>query len=219
MTDRGDGATGGPLDHIRRVGIVPVLTVHDPGIAALLADALADGGLEVVEITMRTPSALDSIATVARDAPHVTVGAGTVTTADEAIAAIDAGAHFVVSPGLDDGVVAAARDRGIAVLPGVATPTEVMRARAMGIDAVKLFPAEPLGGPAMVRSLAAVWPSLRFVPTGGISASTAADYLASPAVLAVGGSWMVDEAAVSERRWDDLRRAAACAAGIAAARP
>lgn len=200
-----------PLTMMGRQGVVPVITIHDAVDACAIVDALAEAGFPVVEITMRTPDALRAIELAAEGVPHATVGAGTVTTVQEAVAAIDRGAEFIVSPGIDDGVIDTARRNRIAVVPGVATPTEVMRARVMGVDTVKLFPVTALGGLSLVRSLSAVWPSMTFVPSGGISAATAPEYLSSPSVLAVGGSWMLDRDALAERRWDDVRAFAVAA--------
>lgn len=211
--DATDGSIN-PLELIGRIGVIPVLTIDNIDVAVPLVRALVDGGLTAVEITLRTPAGLLAISRVAAEVPDALMGAGSVVSADLAAAAIDAGARFVVSPGLDEGVIATARARGVTVLPGVATPTELMRAVAMAVDTVKLFPAEVLGGTTMVRSLSAVWPAVRFVPTGGITLSTAAEFLAMTSVLAVGGSWMVPRHAVAERRWDDIQRAATTAAEL-----
>jgi 2-dehydro-3-deoxyphosphogluconate aldolase/(4S)-4-hydroxy-2-oxoglutarate aldolase len=164
-----------------------------------------------VEVTFRTAAAAEAIASVAgRD--DVWVGAGTVTSSAQAEVAIGGGARFVVSPGFDDGVAAVCRERGVGYLPGVATATEVMRARAVGLDVVKLFPAEAVGGLSMVKALAAPFPDVRFVPTGGVDEARAADYLAHPAVLAVGGSWMVPREAVNAGDWARVRELARGAA-------
>lgn len=205
-----------PLERLGRVGVVPVVTITEAGTAADLTTALVDGGLDVVEITLRTPDAFDALAAAATTS--ATVGAGTVLSEQQATAAIEAGARFLVSPGLDPRVVATGHDRNVPVIPGVATPTELMQARSLGVDTVKLFPAAALGGPAFVRALAAVWPSVRFVPTGGISAVDAPAYLATPGVAAVGGSWMIDPDAVADRRWSDVRDAAAAARALGADR-
>ena len=129
-------------------------------------------------------------------------------TAAQVDRAVDAGAAFIVSPGLDEEVVARARTRGVPIIPGVATATEIQRALALGLSTVKLFPAGPLGGPAMLAALSAPFPGVRFVPTGGIGAAELADYLALPSVLAVGGSWLVAPALLREGRWDDITRLA-----------
>lgn len=205
------------LSAIGSTRIIPVLTVDNVTDAHPVAMALLDGGLDILEVTLRTPAAIDSISAIASDAPGMVVGAGSVTTAELAAAAIDAGAQFLVSPGFDDGVIRVASAHDTPVIPGIATPTEVMRAIAAGLDVVKLFPAEVLGGVAMIKALAAVWPALRFVPTGGVSAQLATDYLALPEVLAVGGSWMVPAAAVSQGDAAAISAAAqACVAQVAA---
>jgi 2-dehydro-3-deoxyphosphogluconate aldolase / (4S)-4-hydroxy-2-oxoglutarate aldolase len=188
------------LEQIRRARVVPVVTVRDAADAVPLAESLAGAGLPVVEITLRTAAGLDAIREAAAVRGAV-VGAGTVTTEEQATAALDAGARFVVSPGLVEEVVIACRDRGILALPGIATPTELLRAVALGAGVVKLFPAAVLGGPAMVRALAALNPELGFVPTGGIDLETARDYLAIPQVIAVGGSWMVPGSVLAARDW------------------
>jgi 2-dehydro-3-deoxyphosphogluconate aldolase/(4S)-4-hydroxy-2-oxoglutarate aldolase len=187
-------------DAIARAGVVPVVTLDDARHADPLVDALAGGGLPVVEITLRTAAGLAALRRVAHRG-DVTVGAGTVTTGEQAERAVDAGARFVVSPGLDEDVVRVCLRRGVPVVPGVATPTELMRARRLGLTVVKLFPAGPLGGPAMVRALAALDPDVRFLPTGGVTRDSAPDYLALPCVLAVGGTWMAPAAAVSAGDW------------------
>jgi 2-dehydro-3-deoxyphosphogluconate aldolase/(4S)-4-hydroxy-2-oxoglutarate aldolase len=168
----------------------------------------------VVEVTLRTDAGLASIAAIASDFPSTCVGAGSVTTADQAHAAADAGARFLVSPGLDDGVVMAARERGVRVIPGIATPTELMRALAHDLAVVKFFPAEPLGGLATLRALSSVWPHVHFVPTGGISAGNAADYLADPCVLAVGGSWVTPRQLVASQDWGQITTLAARARAL-----
>ena len=200
------------LDGLREVGVVPVVTIDDPGKSFALASALASGGLRYVEITLRTSAALESLS-AARGAGAV-LGAGTVTTAQEAAQAIEAGAQFVVSPGLDEGVVRYCRDQGVPVIPGVATPTEVMAARALGLRALKVFPVGSLGGPGFVRSLAAVWPDMVFMPTGGVTQEVAPQYLSLASVLAVGGSWMVPPALLSVHAWDDVETAARTAARL-----
>ncbi|MGQ4365529.1 bifunctional 4-hydroxy-2-oxoglutarate aldolase/2-dehydro-3-deoxy-phosphogluconate aldolase [Streptomyces sp. SAS_272] len=185
--------------------IVPVLTVPDLGTAAPLARALAAGGARSAEVTFRTPDAEQVVKAMAAEGGLV-VGAGTVLTAEQAERAVAAGARFLVSPGLDDEVLDAARALGVPVAPGVATATEVMRAVKAGIDTVKLFPAEPLGGRTMLRALAAPFPGVRFMPTGGIDSAALPGYLSEPAVLAVGGSWMVTPALLRSGDYAEIRR-------------
>jgi 2-dehydro-3-deoxyphosphogluconate aldolase / (4S)-4-hydroxy-2-oxoglutarate aldolase len=184
------------LEHspaLHRIGtsrLVPVVVVDDPPSARPLADALVDGGLPVAEVTFRTSGAAAALQQMAAN-PDVCVGAGTVLTAEQVDAAVDAGAQFVVSPGLSRQVVRRCTERGVPAIPGVATATEVTHALALGVGVAKLFPAAQLGGVSMVRALAGPFPQMRFIPTGGVSADSAADYLAQRSVLAVGGSWMV----------------------------
>jgi len=193
--------------------VVPVVVLDRADDAAPLADALVGGGIGCMEITFRTAAAADAIALVAgRD--DVVVGAGTVTTAAQAVTAIDAGSRFVVSPGFDDGVAAVCRERGVAYLPGVATATEIMRARAAGLDVLKLFPAGAIGGLATLKALAGPFPDVRFVPTGGVDEARAAEYLAHPAVLAVGGSWMAPREAVNAGDWARIKELARGAAKL-----
>ncbi|MFF4029267.1 bifunctional 4-hydroxy-2-oxoglutarate aldolase/2-dehydro-3-deoxy-phosphogluconate aldolase [Streptomyces sviceus] len=192
-------------DLLAKTRIVPVLTVPDATTAAPLADALAAGGARCAEVTFRTPDAEQVVKAMAAQG-HLVVGAGTVLTAEQAERAVAAGARFLVSPGLDDEVVVAARALGVPVTPGVATATELMRAVKVGLDTVKLFPAEPLGGRAMLRALAAPFPGVRFMPTGGIDAAALPGYLAEPSVLAVGGSWMATPALLKSRAYGEIRR-------------
>lgn len=197
----------GVFEAIARAGVVPVVTVEQAGDAERMTDALVAGGLPVVEITLRTDAGLEAIARLAARSDAL-VGAGTVIDRAQVDSAVDAGARFVVSPGLEQGVVERARERGVAAIPGIATATELMSAAGLGLGVVKLFPAEPLGGAATVRALSAVLPDLRFLPTGGIGPDTAPDYLALEAVLAVGGSWMVPQPAIADGDWNAVEVAA-----------
>ncbi|MFC8435799.1 bifunctional 4-hydroxy-2-oxoglutarate aldolase/2-dehydro-3-deoxy-phosphogluconate aldolase [Streptomyces sp. NPDC057253] len=192
-------------DLLAEARIVPVLAVPDHATAAPLAHALAAGGARTAEVTFRTPDAERVVKAMAAEGGLV-VGAGTVLTAEQAERAVAAGARFLVSPGLDDEVLAAARALGVPIAPGVATATELMRAVKAGLDTVKLFPAEPLGGRAMLRALAAPFPGVRFMPTGGIDAAALPGYLAEPAVLAVGGSWMATPALLRSGDYAEIRR-------------
>jgi 2-dehydro-3-deoxyphosphogluconate aldolase/(4S)-4-hydroxy-2-oxoglutarate aldolase len=212
-TRRPADATG-VIDAMGRVRVIPVVTVKKADDAVGLVLALVEGGLPVVEITLRTPTAMESIHRAATQVPEAIVGAGSVTSAANAAAAIDAGAQFIISPGLDQGVVETAHDRGTPVIPGVATATELMRAVALGVNVVKLFPAELVGGSAMITALSALWPDMRFVPTGGISPANAAEYLALPQVLAVGGSWMASGSAIASRDWASITEVAAASVAL-----
>ncbi|MFD7370026.1 bifunctional 4-hydroxy-2-oxoglutarate aldolase/2-dehydro-3-deoxy-phosphogluconate aldolase [Streptomyces mirabilis] len=185
--------------------VMPVLTVPFTATAAPLADALAAGGARCAEVTFRTPDAEQVLKAMAAHGGLV-VGAGTVLTPEQAERAVAAGARFVVSPGFDEEVVAKCRELGVPVVPGIATATELMHALRTGLDTVKLFPAEALGGLRTLRALAAPFPGMRFVPTGGIDASRLAAYLADPAVLAVGGSWMATPAHLESGAYAEIRR-------------
>jgi len=200
--------------------LVPVVVSDVPAHAIGLGRALADGGLPIAEVTLRMPRALELLAAMAEGCPDLVVGAGTVVTADQVDAAVDAGARFLVSPGLAVDVVERARGRQVPILPGVATPSDLMAATALGLDLVKLFPAGSLGGADTVRALAAPFPAMRFVPTGGIGPADLADYLSVPAVAAVGGSWMVPAGALADGDHDTVRRLTAESVQAArAARP
>jgi 2-dehydro-3-deoxyphosphogluconate aldolase/(4S)-4-hydroxy-2-oxoglutarate aldolase len=179
-----------------------------------LAEALTAGGLPLAEVTFRTSAARETVATMAAD-PAMVVGAGTIISADQVDTAVAAGARFVVSPGFSQAVVRRCRDLDVPVVPGVATATELMAALDAGITIVKLFPAEPLGGITALRSLAAVFPQVRFVPTGGISAANAMTYLTEASVLAVGGSWMVAPPLLARQSWDAVARLTAEAVALA----
>ncbi|MGW4892850.1 bifunctional 4-hydroxy-2-oxoglutarate aldolase/2-dehydro-3-deoxy-phosphogluconate aldolase [Kitasatospora sp. NPDC004240] len=185
--------------------VVPVLTVPSAATAGPLADALAAGGARCAEVTLRTPGAESVLRTMAAHG-GLAVGAGTVVTPEQAERAVEAGARFVVSPGFDEEVVARCRELGVPVVPGIATATELMSALKAGLDTVKLFPAEPLGGTGMLRALAAPFPRARFMPTGGIGLARLSDYLAHPAVRAVGGSWMATAAHLEHGDYDEIRR-------------
>jgi 2-dehydro-3-deoxyphosphogluconate aldolase/(4S)-4-hydroxy-2-oxoglutarate aldolase len=186
--------------------LVPVVVVDGAEQGARLADALVAGGLPVAEITLRTAGGLDAIRAVAANQPDVIVGAGTVTTASQVDDVVAAGARFIVSPGLSEAVVRRAQEHGIPVLPGVATPTEIMAALDLGVEVVKLFPASVVGGPSAIKAFAAPFPQLRFVPTGGVNADNLGDYLGLKPVLAVGGSWMVEKSLVTAGDWDEITR-------------
>ena len=191
--------------------VVPVVVIDDPARADDLGAALAAGGLPVAEVTFRTPDAADVLRRLAGRGDLV-VGAGTVVTAAQVDQAAAAGACFVVSPGLSRAVVTRCQELGLPVLPGVSTATEVIAALDLGLDTVKFFPAEACGGLGTVKALSAAFPSVRFVPTGGITAASAPAYLEHRAVAAVGGSWMVAPDLLAAGRWDDV--AARCADAV-----
>ncbi|WP_371664151.1 bifunctional 4-hydroxy-2-oxoglutarate aldolase/2-dehydro-3-deoxy-phosphogluconate aldolase [Streptomyces sp. NBC_00280] len=192
--------------------IMPVLTIPSAASAGALADALAAGGATCAEVTFRTPDAEQALKTMAAHG-GLTVGAGTVLTPEQAERAVTAGARFIVSPGYDEQVVAKCGELGVPVVPGIATATELMRALRAGLDTVKLFPAEALGGLATLRALSAPFPQARFVPTGGIDAERLTAYLPEPAVLAVGGSWMATRTHLAHGDYTAIRRLTAEAVG------
>lgn len=209
----------GPLEAIARARVVPVVVVDDAEQGVLVASALRDGGLPVAEVTFRTAGARAAIEAIAREVPDVLVGAGTVVNAAQVDEAAEAGARFLVSPGLSAAVVRRAQEVGVPVLPGVATPSDIIAALDLGLDAVKLFPANVVGGPAAVKAFSAPFPGLRFVPTGGVSAANLLDYLALPSVLAAGGSWMVDAALVRAGDTAEITRRTREAVELAATAP
>ena len=186
-----------------RCPVVPVVVLDDPDLAIPLGEALLAGGIDVVEITLRTEAGLEAIRRVA-GLEGLHVGAGSVLVPDQVDQVVAAGARFVVSPGLSATVVRRCRAAGVAVLPGVATASELMAATALGLTEVKFFPAAQLGGPAAIRALAAPFRHMAFLPSGGVGPDTMADYLALPSVPAVSGSWMVDPALLREGRWAEV---------------
>jgi 2-dehydro-3-deoxyphosphogluconate aldolase/(4S)-4-hydroxy-2-oxoglutarate aldolase len=200
---------------IHDIGIVPVIVIDDPDLARPLGDALAEGGLPCAEVTFRTARAAEALKLMAQDS-RLVVGAGTVLTVEQVDAAITAGATYIVTPGYSRDVVHACQDRGVPVIPGVATPTEIQMALADGITLVKFFPAEAIGGTTALSAMAAPFPMLRFIPTGGISPANLEGYLALPSVAAVGGSWMASASLVSGRQWADVSRLAGEAVAAAA---
>ena len=195
--------------------LLPVVVLDDPADAVPLARALVEGGLPVAEVTFRTDAAAESIRRMAAEVPEALLGAGTVLTPAQVAAARAAGASFLVTPGFNPAVVAAAAEAGLPIVPGVNNPTGVEQAMAAGLSAVKFFPAEPTGGVPFLKALTGPYGAMRFIPTGGIGPKNLRDYLALPAVLACGGSWMVDPALVRARRFDEVRRLTAEAVALA----
>ena len=198
------------LGALRGHRIVPVIVIHDPAHARDLAVALRDGGIACAEITLRTDAAIAAIGQMAT-VPDFTVGVGTVLTELHLREARDAGATFAVMPGIDRSLVSLSLDFGLGVLPGVATATEAMQAVRAGLEAVKFFPADRLGGLATIRALAAPLPQLGFVPSGGVTAESAAEYLADPAVPAVSGSWMAPADLIAAGDFDEIQRRSSAA--------
>lgn len=195
--------------------VVPLVVAGHVDAAIETTRALVAGGLSVVEIVLRTSPALGILAEVVKAVPDALVGAGTVLSGQQGEAAVEAGAGFLVSPGLDASVVEVAALAGIPVFPGIATATEAQRAWNMGLRAVKFFPASLAGGPAMIRALGAVFRELQFMPTGGVSAANLPEYLSLPGVIACGGSWLTPGAAIAEGNYQRVTELAAEALAIA----
>ncbi|GAB3761436.1 2-dehydro-3-deoxyphosphogluconate aldolase/(4S)-4-hydroxy-2-oxoglutarate aldolase [Nocardioides ginsengisegetis] len=197
------------------VPVVPVVVVDRLADAVPIARALVAGGLPVIELTLRTPVALEAIRAIADEVPEILVGAGTIVTPGQAKEALDAGAQFLVSPGTTPALLGAMLETGLPFLPGTATVSEVLGALEAGLTELKFFPAEASGGAAFLKSIASPVPAARFCPTGGITAATAPSYLALPNVGCVGGSWLTPADAVAAEDWARIERLAAEAAALA----
>jgi 2-dehydro-3-deoxyphosphogluconate aldolase/(4S)-4-hydroxy-2-oxoglutarate aldolase len=195
--------------------VVPLVQADDPKIAVETSRALAAGGLSVVEVVFRTDRALECLRAVADEVPEIIAGAGTVLSATQAEAALANGAKFIVSPGLDDDVVAMAKAHAVPIYPGIMTPSELQHAFNLGLDTVKFFPASIAGGIPALKALSSVFRTMRFMPTGGVSPGNLADFLAVPAVLACGGSWLTPKDAIDAGNYDEITRLAAAAVAIA----
>lgn len=187
------------------VPVVPVVVLDDLDAAVPMARALAGGGVPVVELTLRTPVALDAVRRIAEEVPEVVVGAGTIVEPGQAKQAADAGAQFLVSPGSTPRLLDEMTDTGLPFLPGVATVSEMLALLDRGVTEMKLFPAEAVGGRALLKAVSSPVPAARFCPTGGITAATAPDYLALPNVGCVGGSWITPQDALARHDWDAVR--------------
>ena len=179
-----------------------------------MADALAEGGLKTLELTLRTPCALDALATLKRELPDIVIGAGTVLTIEQMEQSIAAGADFLVTPGTPPKLADALAKAPIPVVPGGATPTEFLSLMARGFRVCKLFPASAVGGLAMLKGLAGPISELKICPTGGITEDNAAEFLAQPNVVCIGGSWMVQDSWIRNGQWDEVKKSAAAAAAI-----
>ncbi|MFS4094570.1 bifunctional 4-hydroxy-2-oxoglutarate aldolase/2-dehydro-3-deoxy-phosphogluconate aldolase [Streptomyces sp. AF1A] len=197
--------------------VVPVVVLSDAADAVPLARALVAGGLPAIEVTLRTPAALDAVRAIAGEVPGAVVGAGTVITPEQVGACVAAGARFLVSPGWTEALLAAMRGSGVPFLPGVSTASEVVALLERGVREMKFFPAQAAGGTDYLKSLAGPLPQARFCPTGGIGPATAPGYLALPNVGCVGGSWMVPADAVGARDWARVEALARAAARLGAA--
>lgn len=206
------------IDRILAKRIVPIVVLDSAAAAEPLAEALLEGGLDIMEITLRTPAAEEGLGRIARRFPEMLLGAGTLLDKDQVVRAKNAGAVFGLAPGLNPEIVAAAREAGLRFAPGVMTPGEVERALGLGCKLLKFFPAEPAGGVSMLKALAGPFAhtGVKFIPTGGVSAANLTSYLQLPVVAAAGGSWMVSPQLVQAGRWAEITRLTREALAIAA---
>jgi 2-dehydro-3-deoxyphosphogluconate aldolase/(4S)-4-hydroxy-2-oxoglutarate aldolase len=200
---------------LETVSIVPLVQTDDPDVAVNVSRALAAGGLTVAEVVLRTDRALECLRAVADQVPEMIAGAGTVLSPGHARQSIENGAKFIVSPGLDDSVVATCQKANVPIYPGTYTPSEIQRAYNLGLDVVKFFPASIAGGVKALKAVSGVFRTMKFMPTGGISASNLAEYLAIPSVLACGGSWLTPNEAIAAGDFDAITRLAEEAMQIA----
>ena len=192
------------MEIIEKAKIIPVIAIDDAKDAKPLAKALLDGGLPIAEVTFRTDAAEESIRIISKEYPEILVGAGSLTSSGQAKVAVEAGAKFLVTAGFNRGVVEYAVENHIPVVPGVCTPSELMWLMEYGLSLAKFFPAEQCGGPEMIKAIAAPFPKMKFLPTGGINAQNIKDYLALPMVVACGGSWMVKKSLINEGKFDEI---------------
>lgn len=200
---------------LAKAPVVPLVQAEDPDLAVKITNALVDGGLTVIEVVLRTDAALKCLEKVAVACPDAIVGAGTVLTEAQARSVLDAGAKFIVSPGLDDAVVGVAKAAGLPVFPGVATASEAQHAWNLGLRQVKFFPASLAGGTPMLSALGSVFRGMQFMPTGGVSAKNLAEFLALPSVIACGGSWLTPGEAIANGDFKRITQLAAEAVSIA----
>ena len=205
------------LQRIERSGVISVLIIEDAAHAVPLAKALLAGGVDAMELTLRTDAAVDALRQIREQVPQMLAGIGTVLRPDQIEEIVKAGAQFAVSPGLNADVVKAARDAGLPFAPGVMTPSDIEAAVQLGCRELKFFPAEPSGGLTMLNSIRAPYAHLgvRFVPLGGVNAGNMETWLSNPGVFAVGGSWLTPKDAVRDENWDEITRRAAEARQIA----
>ncbi|WP_435531276.1 bifunctional 4-hydroxy-2-oxoglutarate aldolase/2-dehydro-3-deoxy-phosphogluconate aldolase [Ramlibacter albus] len=197
------------LDVMRDAPVIPVIVLEEIGHAVPLARALVKGGIRMLEVTLRTPAALACIEAISKEVPDAVPGAGTVRSAADARAARAAGARFAVSPGYTSAIGHACRDHGLPLLPGVSSASDILRAQEDGYSELKFFPAVPSGGAPMLKAWHGPFPEVRFCPTGGISAENAAQFLALPNVVCVGGSWLTPADAVASGDWERITSLAA----------
>lgn len=189
---------------IHDIGIVPVIALDSVEDAVPLAKALCKGGLPAAEVTYRTAAAHDAMVEMRKACPDMIIGAGTVLTKEQVDSALDAGAQFIVSPGLNPEIVKYCIEKNVPIIPGTGNPSDIEAAMSFGLDVVKFFPAEPLGGIKMIKALAAPYNKIKFMPTGGVKESNINDYLNEPMIVACGGTWMIDKKAIAEKNFDRI---------------
>lgn len=193
-------------EQIFKIGIIPVIAIDDAEKAVPLAKALVKGGLPAAEVTFRTAAAEEAIRRIVAEVPDMLVGAGTVLTKEQADRAIAAGSQFIVSPGFNPEITRYVLDKGVAMMPGTATPGEMEQAMSMGLNVVKFFPAEQNGGVAKLKALAGPYTNLRWMPTGGVNTKNMMDYLGFDRIIACGGTWMVKKDLIEGEQWDEITR-------------
>ena len=203
------------LDELESYGVVPVIVINEVDNAIPLSEALIEGGLPVAEVTFRTKAARESIELIAKKFPDMLIGAGTVLTIEQVKSAVDSGAKYIVSPGLNPKVVEYCLANSITITPGIATPSEIERALELGLEVVKYFPAEALGGLNYLKAISAPYGNLRFIPTGGIDEKNLLGYLKFPKVVACGGSWMVKSELISSKNFTEIKNLSAAALSVA----
>ena len=191
-------------EKVFETGIVPVVVLNNVEDAVPLAGALLKGGIDFMEITFRTECAAECISVIRKEVPDMTVGAGTVLNVEQAKLAVDCGAKFIVSPGLDEATVKWAIENDIPVIPGTVTPTEIMKAISLGLKVVKFFPADVYGGIKAIKALSAPFGQVKFLPTGGVSEANLNEFAANKSVIAVGGSWVCKKDDIINHDWDKI---------------
>jgi 2-dehydro-3-deoxyphosphogluconate aldolase / (4S)-4-hydroxy-2-oxoglutarate aldolase len=215
--ERAGVATAAVVARLREIGVVPIVELRAAGDGVPLARALVEGGLSCVEITLRTPAAVDGIRAIRVAFPEILLGAGTILSVDQLELALEAGADFAVTPGLNPRIVEASLAHGLPIVPGISTPSELEAARELGLRTLKLFPAELLGGAPYIRALCGPYRDVEFVPSGSITPALVPGYLAIPQVVACGGSWMVRPDTIAAGNFTQIRALAAEAVALARA--
>jgi 2-dehydro-3-deoxyphosphogluconate aldolase/(4S)-4-hydroxy-2-oxoglutarate aldolase len=215
--ERAGVATAALVARLREIGVVPIVELRDADDGVPLARALVEGGLSCVEITLRTPAAVDGIRAIRVAFPEILLGAGTILSVDQLELALEAGADFAVTPGLNPRIVEASLAHGLPIVPGISTPSELEAARELGLRTLKLFPSELLGGAAYIRALCGPYRDIEFVPSGSITPALVPGYLAIPQVVACGGSWMVRPDTIAAGNFTQIRALAAEAVALARA--